>query len=335
MRKSARLRTLTAALTLGCIPAFAANTPDSILVSATRLFGQPLNAEHHVFRLNDTWAIWLIEDVNGHLIQADVGPQSYYSTEFPKAAKPSQPESLSQSEYDDAIQRISKLKNLGMLRERHTHSVPSVIGPLNTDVFDQAFVERIVSGADGDKVSKFDVYFLHDVAASPEQIADTAELPMVCFGDLWYYLPSEEARKIVLGKWQTLQVAGDAMRKAPGCVRTTPVRDADGFTIEQPQTETVVMSNPYIVRKLAGRVEISSDDSPIEAANVEFLRVGTREVLRARTDSTGSFRMSPVPEGRYKFKVTKDGFKALSGTVIVDKHASGKNDLSFKLDVGT
>ncbi|HEY2860755.1 MAG TPA: carboxypeptidase-like regulatory domain-containing protein [Terracidiphilus sp.] len=334
MRKAAGFCLLIAAVALGCIPMLAATAPDSTLAKATLLFGQPLNAEHHVFRLNDTWVIWLIEDVKGHLIQVDIGPQAYYSTEFPKAAKPSQPESLSQSEYDDAIERISKLKNLGMLRKRHTHSVPSVIGPLNTDVFDQAFVERIVSGTDDAKVSKFDIYFLHDVAASPEQIVDTGELSMVCFGDLWYYLPSKEAGKLVLGRWQILKVAGDAMRRAPGCVRTTTVRDADGFTIEHPQNELVVISDPYSTRELSGRV-MFRDDSPVEAANVEFLRAGTKEVLRAKTDKTGAFRMPRTSEGHYKFMVTKDGYTALSGTVIVDKHASSKSALLFKLDVGT
>ena len=96
----------------------------------------------------------------------------------------------------------------------------------------------------------------------------------------------------------------------------------------------VVISDPYTARELTGRV-MYDDDSPVEAANVEFLRVGTREVLRTRTDKTGGFRMPPIREGRYRFRVTKDGYKALSGTVIVDKRASNKRDLSFKLAVGT
>jgi len=124
------------------------------------------------------------------------------------------------------------------------------------------------------------------------------------------------------------------MRREPGCVRTTAVLDADGFTIQQPQNETVVISDPFIVRELTGQVVVF-DGSPIETANVEFLRIGTKNVLRTKTDSTGTFRMSGVPDGRYKFKVTKDGFKALTGIVVVDKHASRKAELSFQLNVGT
>jgi hypothetical protein len=46
----------------------------------------------------------------------------------------------------------------------------------------------------------------------------------------------------------------------------------------------------------------------------------------------GGFKMPRIPEGRYKFKVTKDGYKALSGGVMVDKYASSKSDLLFKFD---
>jgi hypothetical protein len=119
-----------------------------------------------------------------------------------------------------------------------------------------------------------------------------------------------------------------------GCVRTTPVYDADGFTIEQPQNETIVLAKPFRVRELAGQVH-DNGNSPIEFANVEFLRVGTQQVIRVLTDSNGNFKLSVVVEGRYKFKVTKDGFKALRGIVIVDKHGSGNTMLSFALSVGT
>jgi hypothetical protein len=70
-------------------------------------------------------------------------------------------------------------------------------------------------------------------------------------------------------------------------------------------------------------------------ARFEFLRIGTRRVLRTRTDSSGNFSVPQVLDGKYKFKVTKDGFKALSGTIIVDKRAHAVEKMSFELPVGT
>jgi hypothetical protein len=53
------------------------------MVKAAQVFGDPLNSEHRVFRLNDTYVIWLILDNDGSLTEVDVGPRSYYTTEFP------------------------------------------------------------------------------------------------------------------------------------------------------------------------------------------------------------------------------------------------------------
>lgn len=130
---------------------------------------------------------------------------------------------------------------------------------------------------------------------------------MVCFGEMWYYLPSESVRELKLGEWQHFQVAGPALRRNPGCHRTTRVTDADGFTIEQPQSGTVILSKPFTVRSLMGQVVYGSN-LPLDSATVEFLKIGAKTVFRATTDSHGGFKLPPEPDGEYKFKVTKNGF---------------------------
>jgi hypothetical protein len=308
---------------------------ESLISKATQIFGPPLNVEHMVFTLGGNRVLWLIADVKGELIAADVGNKSDYVTEFPNAAKAVTADLLTQEEYSRVIQLISKLKEIGKLRDEHGPAVSSDFGLIETDQFERAFVERTIQATAEGRIRKFWVYFLQNAEASPEEIADVPPPTMVCFAEMWYYVPSEVARGLRLGEWQKFQVAGPALRRYPGCHRTTPVKDADGFTIEQPQNETVVLSTPFRVRQLAGVVQIGTNAPPIESANVEFRRIGTTTVLRTTTDAYGKFSLPPQAEGQYKFKVTKDGFKALRGTVTVDKHAPMNARLPLVLHVGT
>ena len=333
MIKNSRMFLVLASLSMACFINFTFGNSDAVLAKAVKLFGQPLNNQHHVFRINDDYVIWLLINTKGDLFEVVTGPKSYYKSEFPKATKASAAECLSEMEYEQILRKISELKEIGQLRNRHSHAVATILGPLNTDHFERAFVDRIVLPDDDDNVSRFDVFFLQDDAGSPEQII-TTEPSMVCLAGLWYYLPSEDISGIRLGVWQPIKIAGPTARAKSGCIRTTAVYDANGFTIENPQTRLIFMVEPFKVRKLAGQVFLS-EEYPIEAANVEFLRAGSKEVIRTKTDSSGAFRVPQAREGKYKFKVTKDGFEALSGTIILDKGASADAKLLLKLSPGT
>jgi hypothetical protein len=48
----------------------------------------------------------------------------------------------------------------------------------------------------------------------------------------------------------------------------------------------------------------------------------------------GIFGIIDALDGKYKFKVTKDGFQALSSRIVVD-HRAPPGRLSFKISVGT
>jgi len=311
----------------------AAERSSPTLTKAARLFGDALSVEHSVFRLSDAYVIWLIFDTQGNLFEADVGPKSYYTSEFPSAKKPTTPEHLSETEYREALRRISELKEIGALQKAHGSAASSNFGPLNTDRFERAFVDRIVETDDAENVRKFIVYFLQDVAGSPEQMLTMEAQPMVCLVGVWYYLPPEEAGRVQLGKWQVLQAAGPNLHGTSGCVRTTVLRDADGFTIEDPQNETIVMADVH-VKEIVGRLHVSSSDSGLEGANVEIRLIGSNGVLRTKTDSRGAFSFPNIPDGKYKFKVTKDGFKSISGFIVVSRDGS-KQHLSLQLPVGT
>jgi hypothetical protein len=130
-------------------------------------------------------------------------------------------------------------------------------------------VDRIVED-DAESLRRFDVYFLHREAGAPKQLLPAGEEPMICLGSLWYYLPPEETRNIKIGSWQELQVAGPNLRWETACFRTTALHDADGFTIEEPQNETIFRSD-IRVQQLAGQIHIG--DNPVESAKVELKRV--------------------------------------------------------------
>jgi len=175
-----------------------------VMLKAAQLFGDPLNVEHRVFQLNDAYVIWLILNTEGNLVEVDVGPRSYYTTEFPNARKPVVPEHLSVTEYSDALRRISALKDIEVLEQGHESALPSNFGLLNTDRFERAFVDRIVEADDAKSVKRFDVYFLQCTAGSPEQIVTIEAQPMVCMVSVWYYLRPDDAKRIQLGKWQKI-----------------------------------------------------------------------------------------------------------------------------------
>jgi hypothetical protein len=332
-----RIAILVACFVTYCVPSFPADSSDSrILEKATRLFGKQLSAEHHVFPLNDTYVVWLVLDTRGELLALDVGPRTYYTTEFPNAKNPSKPQYLSEVEYKTALRKISELKDLGELQKPHGTAGPSPFGPLNTDRYKLAFVDRVLqihqSGSQTEEdVERFNVYFLHKESGSPEQVLTLQEQPMVCLVEAWYYISPDEVPKIRLGRWQEMQVGGPNLHGI-GCVRTTTLYDADGFTIEEPQNETIVVSEPYEVKALVGTVYLSDD--AIEGVNVEVRLMGSKKVLRTKTNAAGEFSISDAREGKYKFKVTKDGFKSLTGTILVD-HKAKVEKLSFTIHLGT
>lgn len=301
------------------------------LAKAGQLFGEPLSEEHRVYRLNDNYVVWLILDRRGEVFEVDVGPESYYSTEFPSASKSPEFDRLSEIQYEDSLRRISQLKDIGKLQERHSGAVPSAFGPMNTDRFSKAFVDRVVTDDARQDVRMFNIHYLQNMEGSPVEVETVQGLPMVCLVGVWYYLPPKPENKIELGRWQTLQVAGPSLRQMKACHRTTVLRDADGFTIEQPQNETIVLTEPLRVQRLAGRVAFG--DEPLPGVNVEVRR-GSETVLASTTDAEGDFSIPAGTEGEYKFKVTKDGFKALSGTIFVDHNAQAKT-ISFEMQVGT
>ena len=337
MRSKSWFMFLVTVAVLFFTPVLSAECPGPLLEKAKLVFGEPLNAEHCVFALSHTNAVWLVVDAKGELVEVVVGPKSHYKSEFPDVKSPASQEFLSDEEYEEALRRISEVKSIGAMQKRHASALWSFLGAFSTDFFENAAVDRIVGDVPADlqneaqHVKRFDLHFFGDISGSPKEVLTDKNKAVVCLGDQWYYFPAGNNKPIRLGKWQTLHVAGPSMLTT-SCTRTAPLYDADGFTIEEYVSELIEMDSPYSVRELAGRVHIGGE--PLKDVDVEVKREGSQKVLRTKTDEEGNFRFAAAREGRYKFKVTKRLFKALTGTVVID-HRAAKGNLSFELPVST
>lgn len=333
---STRLAVGVVIATLSVQGSFGENRTTGPLARATELFG-PRLTEHDVFKLDEKFVVWVITATDGALLSVIVGPKSYYSSEFPGQTSSSKIDVLSESQYEDALSRVSELQDIGELKQKYYREMPGYLGPLQTDEFDKAFVEKVLrqqnsSGGISNDVWQFTVHYVEQVSGSPKQTVTSEDEPsQVCFGSEWFYVKGSEVKALTLGRWITFMAAGPSSVSRE-CVRAAPLFDADGFTIEEPQTETVVVRDPYKVRTLTGHVSIGGQ--PLKGVNVEVLPAGSKTVLRAKTNANGKFVLTPARKGIYKFKVTKDGFKALTGTILVDPAASATL-LSFELQVGT
>ena len=90
----------------------------------------------------------------------------------------------------------------------------------------------------------------------------------------------------------------------------------------QLDTMSVVATRGGII----GRVFASATRTPVRAASIEVL--GTR--WRMRTDSTGVFEFSDIPEGGYVIQVRRDGYK--TRTISAHVPAAGAAELFAAMD---
>lgn len=330
-RKSAIL-ILFIALCALCRWGVASQNVDPLTEKALPIFGEPQDKEHFYYPLNNDYVVWLLEDMNGRLTTVGVGPKSDHVLAFPQAGHRAEPEVLSETEYNLTIAKISQIQDFGRLLQRHGHAHAGRWGPINTDRYQNAFVDRQLLPDSDDAVISFDVYFVREVSDSPEQILDTPDGPMICLGGEWYYALSDSLHKMTMGDWQSRLVVAGPNLHLERCIGPRIVHDREGFTFEGLVNEIVVIDEPYRARALVGHVFYH--DSPLAGTYVEFKRAGSAEILLTKTDELGFFKIPHAPEGEYKLVATHDGFWALRGTVIVSRRAKTKK-LTFSLHEGT
>jgi len=106
-----------------------------------------------------------------------------------------------------------------------------------------------------------------------------------------------------------------------------------GFLKEKPELNKIELADPIFVSVVKGTV-VYSGTRPLSGAVFE-IRAVDGQVLSATTDRQGQFLIPSVSPGTYAFKVTKDEFHSVVGTLVVSGKAGQKTSIRIQLHLGT
>lgn len=105
-----------------------------------------------------------------------------------------------------------------------------------------------------------------------------------------------------------------------------------GFT--KSPTEHIIdeSEGPFTVPSVWGVV---LDPSGAEMGGVVVeIRDETGRIRGTKTNRNGTFKLGGVPRGKYKFKVTMNGFQSVVGDVVVTKQSSKAGQMKIMMKVG-
>lgn len=108
--------------------------------------------------------------------------------------------------------------------------------------------------------------------------------------------------------------------------------DLKGFTKSPTEHIIDVPEYPFWVRSVKG-VVLDLNGARMGGVVVE-IRDEAGRIRGTKTNSNGMFTLSGVPEGRYKFKVTMNGFQSVVGDVVVTEKASPAGQMKITMRVG-
>ena len=92
---------------------------------------------------------------------------------------------------------------------------------------------------------------------------------------------------------------------------------------------------PFHVESVAGVITIERSDQALPKALFEIEGPGSqRRIRHGVSDSRGTFKISHVPYGTYRFKATLNGFSSVIGTIVVSRDAARASRITIKMPVG-
>jgi Carboxypeptidase regulatory-like domain len=105
-----------------------------------------------------------------------------------------------------------------------------------------------------------------------------------------------------------------------------------GFT-ESP-TEHIIdeLDKPFTLRAVRG-VVLDASGAEMDGVVVE-IRDEAGRIRGTKTNRNGTFKLSGVPKGTYKFKVTMNGFQSVVGNLIISKMANKTDQMKIAMKVG-
>ena len=89
---------------------------------------------------------------------------------------------------------------------------------------------------------------------------------------------------------------------------------------------------PFTVRAVKG-VVLDPSGAEMEGVVVE-IRDGAGQIRGTKTNRKGTFKLSGVPKGTYKFKVTMNGFQSVVGDIIISNKANKTDQMKIVMQLG-
>lgn len=105
-----------------------------------------------------------------------------------------------------------------------------------------------------------------------------------------------------------------------------------GFT--KSPTEHIIdePDKPFMLRAVRG-VVLDASGAEMDGVVVE-IRDEVGRIRGTKTNSKGTFKLSGVSKGTYKFKVTMNGFQSVVGNIIISKKANKTDQMKIAMKVG-
>jgi hypothetical protein len=100
---------------------------------------------------------------------------------------------------------------------------------------------------------------------------------------------------------------------------------ANGTLIDEPD-------KPFTLRAVRG-VVLDASGAEMDGVVVE-IRDEAGRIRGTKTNSKGTFKLSGVSKGTYKFKVTMNGFQSVVGNIIISKKANKTDQMKIAMKVG-
>ena len=105
-----------------------------------------------------------------------------------------------------------------------------------------------------------------------------------------------------------------------------------GFTKSATEHVVVELPESLSVRSLQGSITGPHKEDVLPGVVLE-IRDESGMMRSGVSDSRGRFHIRGVRKGTYRFKVTKDGFSSIVGTVVLTRAASQKSTITLQMAI--
>ena len=117
-----------------------------------------------------------------------------------------------------------------------------------------------------------------------------------------------------------------------------PIRDCglDGFTLAEEEHIIEEIERPFVVSSIRGEITNDQGGWPAGQKLLFELRGMAKDskVLHTEADRVGNFVLKGIPDGKYCFKVTADGWRSVMGVIFVHKKTNPKEIIVIHLLLG-